>query len=174
MVDRKKSKMHDRWLHAGCVLLLGGFLLISCKKEACKPKNYENENCYSQQECDSLSHEVITYKLIGKWKVTEFVKDGENIKENVGDKLEFCCFEFSSGGGLCMDGELKLKTNLLKKHKATWIYKGWVFFISGESNKFPDEYDSSFKILKLTEDELEIGSTPVWAFTPQIVLKRVN
>lgn len=147
---------------------------IACKKQECKPKNYENENCYNAQECDSLSHEVITYKLIGKWEVTEFVEDGENIEDHVGDKLKFCCSEFSGGGKLCMDGVLKIRTTLLTKPKGTWIYKGWVLFISGESDNFPDEYGSSYKILKLTEDELKIGTTPAWALTPQIVLKRVN
>ena len=170
MIDRKNSKMYNHWLHAVCILLLGGFLLISCKKEKCKPKNYENENCYSQQECQALSHETITYKLIGKWEVTKFEKDGESIKKYIGDKLKFCCEEVAV---LCVNGELKLKTNLLKKHKTTWVYKGSLLNI-GQNDNFPDEYNHAYKILKLTEDELEIGATPAWALTPRIVLKRVK
>lgn len=126
---------------------------IGCKKDECRQKNYENENCYRWVECYNLSSETITQKLIGKWKVTQFVKDGKSIKKYVGDKLEFCCEEVLNG--ICVNGQLKLKMNLLKKHKTSWIYKGWSLHI-GQNDKFPLEYSSLTTIHKLTRDELVV------------------
>lgn len=154
--------MRNRWIQNSCILTLGMFLLASCKKDECKQQNYENENCYSQVECYNLSSEVVTQKLIGKWEVTEFEKDGKSIKKYIGDKLEFCCYEYAGVDNLCADGELKLKTNLLKKHKTTWIYKGWILNIGYGSDEFPDEYRTilSGSIEKLTTDEFKtIGSS---------------
>ena len=113
--------MYNHCLHAVCILLLGLFLLDSCKKEECEPKNYENENCYSQQECKTLDFDVINLKLLEKkWEVTKFLKDGSSLNEFIGDKLEFRCKNFYENSCHCDDGVATWRKNTFTKHKAEW------------------------------------------------------
>ena len=135
-------------------ILIGLFLLSSCKKDECNNYDFENQNCNSYQECRTLHFDVITLKLLkNKWEVTNFLKDGSSLNDFVGDKLELRCKEFYENSCFCDDGTATWKKNTFTKHKADWGLnkeKRVSFYDSNE--KFP--LGKSYRIVKLTNKEL--------------------
>jgi len=151
--------MYNHWLHAVCILLLGGFLLISCKKE-CKPTTSDPK--------------IMTKYLLGKWEVVEYINlEGENIKDNIGDKFKFSCKEcqeYSEDEYYCIEGKLTISKTAFRKYKATWSYaKNYLIVVRSEEDNFPYP-EMMYEIIKISQNELEIGNS--YNYIPKITLKK--